>query len=337
MGVLPLQFPAGPVAVHARPDAAASSYEVTGVRRWSAAWRTGCTVRRARRRRQDDRVQARSCASIRPRSWCRSSTAASCRTCSGSSSARAEPASVHHEVARSGFGNEGLRTLRVVVEQVMENSPRIKSKRRRSSWASISAGSRLRPAILSSQFFRDWLGQRIRGRHGVPGPLGRQARRRSRRSALRPHGHRHGHGLQHRSPVLDGVRRPRPRSRSRGTRGATTTTTSSAGVSMTLLAWMREVSPEPFDARAYVDTGPVQERVYAQHAGIGWIGKNTCVHQPRARLVDLPVRDHLQPAARRRCARLRSVRHVHVVHRSVSHAERLSRPECSTRRAASRT
>jgi epoxyqueuosine reductase len=40
------------------------------------------------------------------------------------------------------------------------------------------------------------------------------------------------------------------------------------------LAAARDMTAE---TRSYIDTGPILERVYARHAGIGWFGKNTCI------------------------------------------------------------
>jgi epoxyqueuosine reductase len=34
---------------------------------------------------------------------------------------------------------------------------------------------------------------------------------------------------------------------------------------------------EAHETRSYVDTGPIVERVYAKYAGVGWLGKNTCM------------------------------------------------------------
>ena len=44
-----------------------------------------------------------------------------------------------------------------------------------------------------------------------------------------------------------------------------------------LVEKLRTEFSEPFHARAYVDTGPIVERVAAKYAGLGWLAKNTCL------------------------------------------------------------
>ena len=39
---------------------------------------------------------------------------------------------------------------------------------------------------------------------------------------------------------------------------------------------LAEMVPE-IQTRRYVDTGPLVERIYAKYAGVGWVGKNTCI------------------------------------------------------------
>lgn len=47
-----------------------------------------------------------------------------------------------------------------------------------------------------------------------------------------------------------------------------------------LVHFIEEQIGNPFPHRIYSDTGPLLEREFAQRAGLGWIGKNTCLINP---------------------------------------------------------
>ncbi len=78
-----------------------------------------------------------------------------------------------------------------------------------------------------------------------------------------------------------------------------------------MLDGLRDQYPQPFEARIYADTGPINERVLAKHAGLGWLGKNTLLLNERIgsffflgvilTTLDLPSTSEL-PMLRRRTA-----------------------------------
>ncbi len=48
-----------------------------------------------------------------------------------------------------------------------------------------------------------------------------------------------------------------------------------------LVDYLRTQVGREFESRIYTDTGPILERELAQRAGLGWIGKNTCLIHPQ--------------------------------------------------------
>jgi epoxyqueuosine reductase len=134
-------------------------------------------------------------------------------------------------------------------------------------------------AFPELQFLREWL---QRGYHGQMGYLERNADKRVDVSRVLPSA---------RSVIVLGTvyNTPHPSSLERADPKAALISRYAWGDDYhdvlgsrleSLERWMAEQAGEAFESRRYVDTGPVLERVFAQYAGIGWIGKNTCLINP---------------------------------------------------------
>lgn len=129
--------------------------------------------------------------------------------------------------------------------------------------------------------YESWLD---RGRHGEMGYLATERNRTRRadpRRILR----------ECRSILALGIRHPAPGSDSRPGSGPTGGRVASYAWGedyhhvlpeklKALISFIENEVGDPVPHRWYTDTGPILEREFAQRAGLGWIGKNTCLIHP---------------------------------------------------------
>lgn len=81
----------------------------------------------------------------------------------------------------------------------------------------------------------------------------------------------------------------------------------------TLADWLQTLSSGPATSRVYVDTGAILERSHAQQAGLGFVGKNTMLIDPRGGsyfflgevLTDLEMDGYDSPARETQCGSCR--------------------------------
>ena len=149
------------------------------------------------------------------------------------------------------------------------------------------AGRRLSRARVPARVAGPRLCRRdgVDGAHGGP-PRATCARVLPRRAQR----HRHRHALQHRPARIPSTCRAGVARISRYAWGDDYHDVLKPRLDALRGVDARGVAPSRSRRATYVDTGPVQERVYAQYAGLGWIGKNTCLINPELGLVAVPRR-----------------------------------------------
>src|SRR5690606_25295393 len=213
------------------------------------------------------------CASTRPRNWSPSGTAASCRMCSAASLHAGETSGVFFRFQRC----KKRHPTSFVRPAQMITSLEIKAHVLQSGFDLCGVARADRHPKLAK--LAEWIAQ---GRAGEMTYLAESAdERRDVRETLRSARSVISVGVVYNTstPPSSPAREPGHVAVARYARGDDyhpVLRTRLRGV----LRWLADASGPGLEAVTCVDDGPVQERVYAEAAGLGWIGKNTCLINP---------------------------------------------------------